>query len=1810
MTTELQNRIPVGDDARQLAMYLLDTYFKTQPYVFTKHHLDSYDQFLARDLSAMIRAQNPILILKDKIPNTDDYRYKVEIFIGGEDASNIEIGSPTVSLQNTEEVRLLFPNEARLRNLTYSSLVLADVVCKISITTPTQQGLMDVQIHERTFAKFPLFRIPIMLHSRYCNLHGKSAEFLEEAGEDPQDNGGYFIVDGSEKVLITKQEQAFNTLYINTQERDPKVTHFASISCLSPITRQVKRISFYFLREFETILTRQYATLQVGLPFVRKPVPIFILFRALGYQTDEEIVRLILPDPGSPETKLLEPYLIASINEAYPFLDTYSAIQYIKTLTKGFSEAHVLDVLVNQFFIHIDDSQQAARVAFLGDCVRRILRVVAGLDLKTDKDDIRNQRCLVSGFSTQMLFSGIYNGWIKAVALAIDTQYNYNEKIYSGINFLNIFAPGNTNLIFKPLIITDGIMRAFKGQWGSGLGEDKAGLIQQLSRQSYLDFMSSCRRVVLDFDTGMKLTGPRHLHPSQFGYFCTSEVPSGASIGITKNLSMMTTISTASDPTVITKFLFSRGWIIPCAIVIDEQRSSFVPFFLNGGLLGYCSEPVKVAKALQFMKRTGCIAPMSSVGFNIRDRNVFLYVDEGRPLRPLIFLERSGEFPLQRMKELKSWRELVCGSLREGIQLASTDFVDPFADVPGNNKTPDAYIEFLSSKAGVIEYIDPYEQNQTYIATFPDNIMPETTHVEIHPSTILSILTGIIPFPNHNQSPRNQLGDSQSKQGLSVYATNFDNRFDNMAHVLCYGEAPLVRTIYYDYIGNGKMSYGENCILAIAAFTGYNQEDGIIMNYDSVQRGLFRSMALRSYEAFEEDDAISKAKTRIGNPTQITAWTDIKPGVDYSKLDDSGIVKLGEYVDETTVICGRYIQLPSGQISDASVTGQVWTRGRVEKIAVTISPTGLRLVKIRVVQDRTPELGDKFCLTDDHDVLTKQRGWVSISDVKLTDEVAQLNKETNCMEYVNPKEVFVFDHEGDMYEVETQGVSLKTTLNHRMWVQKRNDPNYSLTEAKNIIRKRVRYQSDAPIAHNDIDIQIDSYIFCKGEKANAWIRFFGIWVAEGWTYIKDSDYIVRVEFSANKERVLSLLKDSCDILGWNYSYNEKSAKFYVNEKNIAKYLDPLSIGAINKRLPKWVFELSSEQSKYLINSLCLGDGHETPTSLHYSTSSVGLRDDIQQLCQHAGWTSYYAKKCEKGWVSNTPNKEGRFFKANSDNWDIGIRRSRLRPTVNHGHTHTQGGQKEEVAYYKGKVYCISVPSEIFIVRRNARITFTGNSNRHGQKGTIGMLVRAHDMPRSSQGITPDFIMNPHAIPSRMTIGQLLENLLGKSVANIGAIGNGTAFMNQGSPHEDIGAQLEQLGFEKYGNEILYNGQTGEQIPSAIFMAPVFAMRLKHMTEDKWNARGEGRREQLTHQPTGGRGNQGGLRIGEMESGAITAHGLSAFTKESFMKRSDGTTFIVCEGCGTIPIYNERQGLYLCPMCDGPIQYAGESTSSLELIPPTKRSKAQFTRIEMPYATALLNKELESYMNISMRYLTEKSLRHLKKIVTGERQKVDITLVNAPLPVRKIPEFIAPSVTTIPMPEVLPTESTSSEINPENTVPVINAVAPQQSITENVSGLPHIPSVLESIKPLEEILMDQGNQPEAQPQAQQQQQPQAQPQQGTVMQEVKLVIPQQFAQPQTQPSLTQELIASTIGQPPATQAPPAQVLMSPSAVTPVIMVDTTAPAMIQEGLPTMMPQLQGQAPRQTVKLKRPSTQQGGEDEQAPRSYGQPVQFLRL
>jgi DNA-directed RNA polymerase II subunit RPB2 len=1230
---------------------LLRTYFKTSQYPFTSHHINSFDLFLKEGLPSILRARNPLTIVKEQIPGKEDYKYMIEIYLGGISGDGIYIGTPTVSLQDSDEVRLLFPNEARLRNLTYGSTILLDVHIKITrkqyvdgVWETLEPEIIELKYKNETEdSRIPLCKIPILLHSQYCLLHGKPEAFLEEVGECIYDYGGYFIVEGSEKVLVTRQEQAFNTLYISNQLKDPKIKQFASITSLSPSTRMVKYTAFTVDR-----LTNR---IRINLPMVRLPIPVFVAFRAMGIQSDKDILRLIFPDMYSAEAKILSPLLLASIQEALPFTDTPSAINFIKSMTKGFSIEHVLDILQNQLFVHIED-KPGARAAFLGDCVRSILRVNAGLDQPTNRDDIRNQRCLTSGFALQMLFQGIYTRWLKAVGLNIDKEYNYKSNIYANENFKNIFLPANIPHLFAPDLMNESIMRAFKGKWGSGIGEEKQGVLQALSRLSYHDFLSHCRRVVLDFDTGMKLPGPRRLNPSQYGYFCTSETPTGASIGITKNLSILTKISTATDPGSLQTWLYTKGTVISCIEVNDDTRSASIPVFLNGGILGYTQRPEKLRDILKLLKWTGCLPSYCSIGFSIEKRRIFIYLDEGRPLRPLIHVEKGGRIPAKLdtfLDEGASWRKLVMGTLPEtqGRDIYSTGFVDPLASKA--NPTLEEYEAYLTPHIGVIEYVDPYEHNETYIANFPTYMNEQTSHLEIHPSTILGLMTNMIPFANHNQSPRNQLSCSQSKQGLSIYSTKYPSRYDNQAHVLCYGEAPLTRTLYYDYVADGNIGYGHNLILAIGSFTGYNQDDGIVMNKDALDRGMFRSMAFRSYEAFEEDDEETGSKTRIANPKDIPGWTDVKPGLDYKKLDEKGIIRVGEYVDENTVIVSRYILSRGGSYNDLSVTPQVWTRGRVDKVVVTVNNNGLRLIKIRVVHDRIPELGDKF------------------------------------------------------------------------------------------------------------------------------------------------------------------------------------------------------------------------------------------------------------------------------------------------------------------------------------------------------------SNRHGQKGTIGMKVNGVDMPRTAEGIVPDMIMNPHAIPSRMTIAQLLETIFGKAASYWGAIANATSFMNDGDPSEIIGKLLQELGMEKYGNEILYDGTTGVQIPSAIFIGQCYTMRLKHMTEDKWNARAEGRREQRTHQPTGGRGNEGGLRIGEMERDAIAGHGVSLFLRESMMKRGDGTNFIVCNGCGTIPIYNEKESFYVCPLCDGPVSYSGSTAKDLELTPPIKRSLATFSKVEMPYVVKLLEQELSTYMNIGMRLMTNKNLQILRKPPLDIEDKALVEYLTKELP---------------------------------------------------------------------------------------------------------------------------------------------------------------------------------------------------------------------
>jgi DNA-directed RNA polymerase beta subunit len=281
--------------------------------------------------------------------------------------------------------------------------------------------------------------------------------------------------------------------------------------------------------------------------------------------------------------------------------------------------------------------------------------------------------------------------------------------------------------------------------------------------------------------------------------------------------------------------------------------------------------------------------------------------------------------------------------------------------------------------------------------------------------------------------------------------------------------------------------------------------------------------------------------------------------------------------------------------------------------------------------------------------------------------------------------------------------------------------------------------------------------------------------------------------------------------------------------------------------------------------------------------------------------------------------------------------------------------------------------------REERIPAIGDKfcSRCGQKGTIGLVIPEESMPFTSNGIRPDIIINPHALPSRMTISQLIECLAGKACAEYGAFGDATAFINKGPKNKLFGQLLSDVGYSSTGNELLYNGETGEQLEAEIFIGPTYYMRLKHMVKDKINSRAKGPRTVLTRQTVQGRANEGGLRIGEMERDVIIAHGMAEFLYDSLITRGDNYYMAICNQTGTIAIYNESKNLFLSPQADGPIQFAGLLDNNISVIDISRFGRS-FSIVNVPYAFKLLMQELGT-MNISLRIITDDNINQIESL---------------------------------------------------------------------------------------------------------------------------------------------------------------------------------------------------------------------------------------
>jgi len=1261
---------------------LIDKYFKDNPNNLVAHHLDSYNEFFKNGIHRIFHENNPIrFIEREQEGEASDKRNECLLYLGGRDGKSIYFGKPIIYDDNN--AHYMFPNDARLRNMTYGITIHYDVEVDFKYYVGSEK-----RTHNLVLSKIYLGRFPIMLQSDLCILKSLSKEVRFNMGECRNDYGGYFIIDGKEKVIISQEKFADNMLYIRKNKDDDIYSHSAEIRSVSEDTsKAIRTTAIKIIAPSPSYSNNQIV---VAVPNVKKPVPLFILMRALGVISDKDIIRFCLLDIE--KNSNFVDLFIPSIHDANKIFNQQTALEYIASFTKRATISGVMEILSDYFLPHIGELNFLDKAYFVGYMVFRLLKVYTKQEKPTDRDNFRFKRVELTGSLVYDLFREYYLIQKKAITQKIDIEYYYHKGEYKDDetlsrkekkqiknkpvesnkyqdNFISLIE-SNVKTIFKERIVETGFRKAFKGNWGSEEHTKRLGAVQDLNRLSWNTFISHLRKINLPLDSSAKVVGPRLLNSSQWGFIDPLDTPDGGNIGLHKHMSISAHITSGSSCFPIIKWLRANT---PMKLKMEcstEYLSNSSKIIVNGNWIGVIDNPISTNKRelglvelLKLFRRNGVIPTFTSISFDYEHNEVYIYTDSGRLTRPVYYIENGVQSYnrkdfIDKLDEGKiTWTQIISGFKEKADKNFNVknnklyDLIDLYPDI---GKEQAQIMDTLQKNKSVVDYLDTSEEESALISTNPDDLKKSKyyTHMEIDPSLILGVMGNQIIYPENNPLPRDAFSCGQSKQAVSVYHSNYQMRIDKMGVILNYGQVPLIKSRYLEYINNEEQPYGVNAIVAIMSYTGYNVEDAILINEGSVARGIFRTTYYSMYESREESSKVTGSTSSKFANIQKNNVVKIKPGYDYSYLDEHGLVKENTELNDKIIVIGKInSNLENKDVwIDDSVKTKKGQLGFVDKSFITLGEEGFNIAKVRIREERIPAIGDKM------------------------------------------------------------------------------------------------------------------------------------------------------------------------------------------------------------------------------------------------------------------------------------------------------------------------------------------------------------ASRAGQKGTLGLIIPEENMPFTDDGIRPDLIINPHALPSRMTIGQIVESLFGKVCASYGAYGDCTAFQVKGSNYSTYAPMLVDQGFHSSGNQLLYNGMTGEQLEANIYIGPTYYMRLKHMVKDKINYRARGPNTVLTRQPVQGRANDGGLRIGEMERDGVLAHGMSYFLNESFLVRGDEFYVAVCNKTGAVAIYNESKNLFLSPYADGPINFVTnpDGTQNIKNLSKFGRS---FSILRVPYSLKLLIQELQ-VMNVQMRIVTDDNVDQLlsmsysdninKLLQVGNKELKDVT----------------------------------------------------------------------------------------------------------------------------------------------------------------------------------------------------------------------------
>ena len=1175
---------------------IIESYFEGQHLErLVRHQIESFNHFTNYQMQRTIQMFNPVAIRSENDFVAEKNQYFLEVQVSFE---NFKLYPPQIH-ENNGATKIMLPQEAKLRNFTYASTMTVDV--KINYIVRNTEAMDTPKIITKTLPKINIGKMPIMLKSAICVLTQNNHIHSQFTGECAMDCGGYFIIKGSEKTVLGQERAAENRVYCfdgkNTTKWDwiAEIKSIPDFKCISP-------------KQIEMMISSKNCGfgkgIYVNIPRIKQPIELFVVFRALGIISDKSICEKIILDISDETNNDILNALQGSIVEANKYLTQEDAIKHITThvaytpmnMDRETGQAKkrefANEVLGNDLFPHCKTTEQ--KIYMLGYMAKKLIQTSLGWLPPDDRDSYINKRIDLTGTLLNNLFRNYFNKLVKEMQKQVVREINVGSW-RSTEDYENIINMTNIYKIMKSTTIENGITRALStGDFSiKQANSSKVGVAQVLNRLTYASTLSHSRRVNTPLEKSGELIAPRKLHNTTWGFLCPAETPEGQSIGVVKNISYMAHITIPTNSSSLYEY------VDPYILKVEEAANTAelhgkVKVFVNGTWVGVTTDPFELYNEMKSKKHKGIINIYTSIIFDFKMLEIRICNDGGRLTRPLLRVKDNQALITKDIIARLSNKELSWNDLLTSCRLDES----------------------------VIEYIDPEEQNFSMIAMktkegyLVDHAKYDFTHCEIHPSTIFGVLASCIPFPEHNQAPRNTYQCAMGKQAIGVYSLNYDQRMDKTAYVLTYPSRPLVDTRLMNFIHLNQIPSGCQIHVAIMTHTGYNQEDSVLVNKGSIDRGLFAATIYHT-----------------------------------EKDEDKNIIR-----DEI----------------------------------------------IRCKPDKTKTKGIKF---------------------------------------------------GNYDKVNQQGFI----------------PENTLVENRDVIIAKI------------------------------------------------------IPIKENRNDPTKTIK-----------YEDQSKTFRTTEET---YIDKNYTGRN-------------------------GDG--------YNFAKVRVR------------------------VFRKPGYGDKF------------------------------------------------------------------SSRHGQKGTCGNVIPECDMPFTKEGLKPDIIINPHAIPSRMTIAQLKETLLGKVLLELGMFGDGTSFGNLDI--KTIIGELQKLGYESHGNEVMYNGLTGEQLETSIFIGPVFYQRLKHMVADKQHSRAIGPMVNLTRQPAEGRSRDGGFRIGEMERDVMIAHGMSKFCRERLYDVSDKYSAYVCRKCGMLAAYNDGSQKTAIPGRETGSEFSVHLCN-------TCHNMTDFARVEIPYAYKLMSQELQT-INVVPRLITE------------------------------------------------------------------------------------------------------------------------------------------------------------------------------------------------------------------------------------------------